>query len=79
MVARGEWKLAWLLVVPATVILLIFHVFPILYLVWMSLFKWGFNPEAFRGLGNYLDLLHDADFGLAMLQTVYYAVGTVPV
>ena len=78
-VARGEWRIAWLLVLPAALILGLFHLFPILYLVWMSLFKWGFNPEAFLGLGNYAALLRDPEFGLAMLQTVYYAVGTVPV
>ncbi len=75
---RGEWRLAWLLVLPAAVILGLFHLFPILYLVWMSLFKWGFNPEAFLGLGNYANLLRDPEFGLAMLQTAYYAIGTVP-
>jgi multiple sugar transport system permease protein len=72
-------RAGWLFVLPAALILGTFHLAPILYLAWMSLFKWSFNPEAFLGLGNYAALLQDREFGQALLQTVYYAVGTIPV
>jgi len=66
------------MVLPAALVLGLFHLFPIAYLVYVSLYRWAINPEAWRGLGNYVDLLHDADFGLAFLQTLYFVAGTVP-
>jgi multiple sugar transport system permease protein len=65
-------------VLPAALVLGLFHVLPILYLGWMSLFRWSFEPEAFVGLANYAALLSDPEFGQSLLQTVYYALGTVP-
>jgi ABC-type sugar transport system permease subunit len=76
--ARRDWATGFLLILPAAVILGVFHLFGIAYLVYVSTFKWAINPEAFLGTGNYASLAHDADFGLALLQTVFFVVGTVP-
>jgi len=76
--ARREWATGYLLILPAGVVLGVFHIFGIAYLVYVSLFKWAINPEALRGIGNYADLAHDSDFGLALLQTIFFVVGTVP-
>lgn len=66
---------------PAFLILGTFLLAPAIWVFGLSLFHWDLiaaNPD-FIGLNNYRILLtHDATFRKALLQTVYYVVGTVP-
>jgi ABC-type sugar transport system permease subunit len=79
-------------VVPALVILVVFEVWPILFSVWISLWKWDVGPLAFVGLANYQRLLGEgfvtADYEgkpavdevlKSLIVTVYYAIGVVPI
>src|SRR5579859_5065490 len=84
---RGRrWREAltgYLFILPAVTILAVFHFFPILYALLLSLYEFSFPrgliplPEWFVGAQNYDRLLHDRVFGQAFANTVWYAVGTI--
>lgn len=69
---------AYLYILPATVILIMFHFFPAFYAAYLSLFDTNMIKSTFVGLDNYVELFHDKDFWKAMTNTVYYVLGTVP-
>jgi multiple sugar transport system permease protein len=69
----------YIFLLPALAILLVFHIFPALYTLYMSLYRWEVVQEAFVGLRNYAHLLRDRDFGHSLLLSVVYVAGTVPV
>jgi len=76
---RRECLTGYLYVAPAAVILGLFAIFPVGYAFYVSLHRWGMTRGAFVGLENYRRAFTDAAFGRAMLATVYYVIGTVPV
>lgn len=70
----------YLYVAPATLILALFSVFPLGYAFYVSLHDWRLRKGEFVGLQNYIDAFSaDPQFGRALLATVWYVVGTVPV
>lgn len=81
---RDARFLPYLLILPALVFILTFTVWPTIRAIWQSLHQQRLNiahmrdPE-FIGLGNYAELLGDAEFLLVMRNTVIYAGVTVPV
>lgn len=70
---------ACLYVGPAAVVLGLFCVFPVCYAFYVSLHRWGLSRQAYVGLANYTRAFTDPEFGRAVLVTVYYVLGTVPV
>ena len=64
---------------PAALVLGLFCVFPVCYAFYVSLHRWGLSRQAYVGLGNYRRAFADPEFGRALLVTVYYVLGTVPV
>jgi len=75
---RGEERDAYLCLIPALVLLAVFQYWPVLYDVYVSLHQWKVVEQGYVGLANYQRILGDADFGQALIQTVYYVLGTVP-
>ena len=77
---RNDYS-AFLYVFPAALILLFFHIFPVIYSFLLSIFRGTLkNPmRHFIGIENYLELAADIEFWKAMVNTVYFAVGSVPV
>jgi multiple sugar transport system permease protein len=68
---------------PAIVLLLLFHLLPVLYAAYLSLFdarvfRDMWNPGPFIGGGNYTRLLINSEFGQSLANTVWYAAITVP-
>ncbi len=77
----GRWREAgvgYLFLAPALLIIGAFHVWPAIYVFYMSLFRWELVQGAFVGLRNYEHLLQDEDFLHALLLSLVYVVGTVP-
>jgi len=78
---RGIKKLGLvaLFLLPALIPLLIFRIFPMIASLWVSMTKWNLlrAPE-FLGLDNYVNVLTDAKFHKALLNTLYYMVGYLP-
>ncbi|HEV2250046.1 MAG TPA: sugar ABC transporter permease [Candidatus Limnocylindria bacterium] len=75
---RREAVQGYLFLAPALLIIGAFHVWPALYVLYMSLFRWDILQGAFLGLRNYQHLLVDPDFLRSLVLTLVYAVGTVP-
>jgi multiple sugar transport system permease protein len=76
---RGREALAAaLFLLPAGLVLVTFQFLPIFYAFYISLHRWGLIREAFVGLENYRDLLHDAEFWRSLVNTLWFVLGTVP-
>jgi ABC-type sugar transport system permease subunit len=79
---RDERRLAWLLVLPAVLCIVLVALFPLAWTVWESLhlhdlrMPWLGRP--FVGLENYAELAGDRRFWGAMLHTGLFAAVTVP-
>lgn len=74
---REEVTTATGLLAPATIILAIFTLYPILSAGYLSLTSWnGLTPtKDFIGLGNYTRLVGDPEFRNSLLVTIVYALG----
>ncbi|MDY0323632.1 MAG: sugar ABC transporter permease [Candidatus Carbobacillus sp.] len=73
---------ALLYLAPALIILIVFNIYPIITSFLMSLYTDYdyFNDIVYRyGFDNFLFLLHDADFHLALRNTFIFVLGVVPV
>lgn len=90
-VRTGGWR-GLLYVLPALALLILFELWPIVFSIWISLWRWDVRPLDFVGLANYQRLLgegmltRDFDGSLipgevlnSLLVTVYYVIGTVPI
>lgn len=56
---RREWLTGYAFVLPATLIISIFGLFPIGYAIYMSVHRWRIRKGGFIGLDNYLDIVGD--------------------
>jgi multiple sugar transport system permease protein len=75
---------AWLFVLPALVVLGLFHFLPAFAAFGMSLMRWGVLPERFAGIDNYVAILdpHGSrfeEFANSLVVTLWYVLLTVPV
>lgn len=69
------------LLFPGVAVFFLFTIYPILKLFYMSFFEWGFTSaqqHPFVGFENYAEVLSDATFRDAFVNTVIYTVTTVP-
>lgn len=72
---------AYLFLLPAFAILLVFKVFPSLYAIYISFFKWDIVQGPFRFLDNYTDILFGSrapNWWQSVSTTITYALMTVP-
>ncbi|ONF43731.1 ABC transporter permease [Marinobacter lutaoensis] len=77
---QRTWLHAWLMLLPALVMLLAFTHIPALSTLWHSLYLPARSGEQaeFAGLDNYRMLLDDEVFWQALSNNLWYALGTVP-
>jgi ABC-type sugar transport system permease subunit len=75
---RARRSLAgFLFAVPALILFLLFAIYPGIQVFGLSLFDYSLtSPPEFVGFDNFAFLSSDPRFGEALLQTVFYAVGT---
>lgn len=72
--------MGYLFVLPAFLFICIFLVYPLINGLTLSFFQWdGFTEKVFIGLKNYIDLVHDEVFFLALKNTVIYMILTVAI
>jgi len=79
-VTRSEQRLAFLLVAPAAILMLVVTGYPIGYAVWLSLQRNNLaapNDTAFIGLGNYQTILTDRYWWTALAVTLGITVVSV--
>jgi sn-glycerol 3-phosphate transport system permease protein len=75
-----QWVHAWLLLLPAAVLLALFTHYPTVANLWHSFFSTpkGARPAVFVGLDNYRNLVEDPIFWTALGNNLWYALGTIP-
>lgn len=77
---RLEWFYGYLFTAPLMLGVTIFFLIPILFTLYMSFTNWsGLSPGAWVGLENFTTIAGDGKVGRELLNTLYFAVGTVPV
>jgi multiple sugar transport system permease protein len=72
---------AYLFLLPAFAVLLLFKIYPAVIAIYMSTFKWDIIQGAFRGLDNYTDILFGSraeTFWRSVATTFTYALITIP-
>ncbi|MFI6035714.1 carbohydrate ABC transporter permease [Streptomyces sp. NPDC051315] len=80
---RPSGRTPWLYLAPALLVLAALLGYPIYQLALISLFRYtqaqvsGGEPTAFRGLGNYADVVADDRFWQVLLATVVFAAACV--
>lgn len=87
MLKQKKWRLSgrdvwgWLFMAPFVLALLIFGVIPVLFSIAMSLFSYNlYEAPIFIGLANFRSLfLEDAEFTLALKNTLVYAFTVTPI
>ncbi|MCK2216108.1 sugar ABC transporter permease [Actinomadura sp. ATCC 31491] len=79
---RGRWRHAATVAVfllPSLVPLTLYTLIPMVGSFWTSLHEWDLITDMrWVGLGNYADLLGDADTRAAFLHTLYFIAGYLP-
>jgi ABC-type sugar transport system permease subunit len=74
-----NWLPGYLSVLPALVVIIVFSLFPVVYSLGLSLYKWDFiapQPE-FVGLRNFERLFGSELFWKVLGNTLFFSVGTV--
>ena len=74
-----QTPLALLFLAPALTVIGVFHFFPLFYAFWISMRNWGVADRGLVWFKNYNEALHTQAFWQSLGNTLYYAVGTVPV
>jgi ABC-type sugar transport system permease subunit len=79
-----EYLTGYSFLAPALTILLIFAIFPTIYVFYLSAFDWNMiGPKTFVGFSNYINVLfkmpYAKDFWHAVLLTIEYVVISVPI
>jgi sn-glycerol 3-phosphate transport system permease protein len=72
----------YLMVLPAMIGILLFVVYPILYLIKLSLYKYNLlnkDKSKFIGTDNYTEIFSRGDFYNALITTVVYTIGVVAI
>jgi sn-glycerol 3-phosphate transport system permease protein len=63
----------YLMIAPAMAVFAVFALYPIVYMLYLSFFKWNMlGPKIFIGLKNYSDLISNRDFGRVFSNSLYY-------
>ena len=78
----AEYRLGWLLVAPAVTAMLVVTAWPVLYAVWLSLFRYDLRfpgQRAFVGLDNYLSVLGSPVWWQSLGNTLIITVTSVAV
>jgi sn-glycerol 3-phosphate transport system permease protein len=80
MTRTREWLYAWLLLLPAAVLLALFTHYPAVANLIHSFYSTpkGARPPTFIGLENYRALIDDPIFWQALTNNLWYALGTIP-
>ena len=79
---RRVFLLGWLLVAPAVTAMLVVTAWPVLYAVWLSLFRYDLRfpgQRAFIGLDNYLSVLGSQVWWQSLGNTLIITVTSVAV
>lgn len=76
-----EQRSAWLLSLPAIVLMLLFLIGPIIAVIILSFTDWQLGMESFEWVGwdNYIEMVNDSSFWQAFNNTLLYVAIVLPV
>lgn len=77
-----ETRIGWLLCAPAVLAMLFVTAYPIVYAIWLSLFRFDLrfpDQRTFLGLGNYVTVLSSEVWWKSFFNTALITVGSVSV
>lgn len=77
---RNERRLGWLLCAPAVIALIMVTAYPILYAIWLSLFRYDLrfpDQRTFIGLDNYVSILTSEVWWQALGNTLILTISSV--
>lgn len=80
--AAAEHRLAWLLCAPAVIAMLIVTAYPMLYALWLSLFRYDLRfaeERQFIGFENYVSVLSSETWWQALFNTLIITAGSVSI
>lgn len=73
-----KYRLAYLFVLPAILLITIFKYYPFATSVYQSVFQWnGANVHIFNGMDNYINLLQDGKFWISIFNAVKFSLAKV--
>lgn len=79
---KKEARVAWLFITPYLIGFILFHFLPIFLSIVLSLTDMKYistaDQTSFIGLGNYFEMIHDAEFRNAFKNSIIYSVCFVP-
>ena len=80
MTRTTQWLYGWLLLLPAAALLALFTHYPVVATLWHSFLSTpkGARPAVWVGLDNYRQLTDDPIFWQALVNNLWFAVGTIP-
>jgi len=80
MTRTTQWLYGWLLLLPAAALLALFTHYPVVATLWGSFLSTpkGSRPAVWVGLDNYRQLVEDPIFWQALVNNLWYALGTIP-
>ena len=74
----GKKALPYAMITPAMLVCLLFMVYPIIYMIYLSLHKWNMIGEMkFIGIKNYISMFTDSEFIEVLLNTCKFTFWTV--
>lgn len=75
----GSQKTGILLIAPAVLLICSLLIYPVVYGIWLSLFKKHsfFPDQRFVGLANYIYLMKNSDFWMSVWYGTVYSVSTI--
>jgi len=75
---KVDWS-AYLFILPALLVIIVFRFYPIIEAIRMSLFNWGIaGPLKYVGLGNFVRLFNDPQFYQSLGNTFWYVIFVMP-
>jgi multiple sugar transport system permease protein len=78
----SEERLGWLMCTPAVLAMLLVTAYPVLYAIWLSLFRWDLrfpDERAFVGLANYAVVLTSDVWWHSLASTLVITLGSVSI
>ncbi len=74
-----DYLVAYSFIAPNFIGYLIFTMIPVIFSLVLSLYNWnGSTQLSFAGIDNYIRMTKNSTFRIALGNTMYYAVGSVP-
>ncbi len=71
----GTYKQPYLMMLPTIILVMLFGIYPLIYVFYYSFFKYdGFSPAIFVGLRNYIRIFNDGTYWNSVINTLQMGI-----